>query len=171
MTDRIRNKLDRLTALKTDLLTTDDDIEDFLMGAIRVLDLGDKHNDLLYAKSNLEYRIKALEAEIKKDVTDHGATVKGSGAMAVFSMRSSWDSKGLKGYAVAHPELLSFLSEKASVSIRTVKPKEPTDETPTPKTETPSANVQGVQKGKAPTLGNLVVEFAKGYVRARQAQN
>jgi phage host-nuclease inhibitor protein Gam len=67
--------------------------------------------------------IAALEAEIKKDVAEYGASVKGSVLHAVFSKgRVSWDTKGLDGYIIDHPELAKFREEgKPSVSIRAVK--------------------------------------------------
>ena len=67
--------------------------------------------------------ITALEAEIKKAVLEHGASVKGSLFHAVFAKgRVSWDTKSLDGYAAAHPELLSFRKEgEPSVSLRVAK--------------------------------------------------
>jgi hypothetical protein len=64
----------------------------------------------------------ALEAEIKQDVLSEGATVKGNFYMAVFSKgRVSWDPKSLDGYAVGHPEILSFRKEgDPSISIRKI---------------------------------------------------
>lgn len=67
--------------------------------------------------------IAALEAEIKKAVTQNGASVKGNFLHAVFAKgRVSWDTKSLEGYAAAHPELLAFRKEgDPSVSIRAAK--------------------------------------------------
>lgn len=64
--------------------------------------------------------IAALESEIKESVIFNGTTVKGEFLMAVYSKpRASWDTKGLDGYAVAHPEIKSFQSfGKPSVAIR-----------------------------------------------------
>ena len=64
--------------------------------------------------------IKVIEAEIKVAVVAHGATVKGQKFMAVFNKgRVSWDTKGLDGYAVAHPEVERFRKQgEPSVSIR-----------------------------------------------------
>lgn len=62
----------------------------------------------------------ALEAAIKSEVLSLGASVKGSHLQAVYTKgRTSWDTKGLDGYAVAHPEIQTFRKEGApSVSIR-----------------------------------------------------
>ena len=64
----------------------------------------------------------ALEAEIKADVIQAGATVKAAHLQAVFTKgRVSWDTKALDGYAAAHPEIAPFRKEGApSVSIRKV---------------------------------------------------
>lgn len=61
-----------------------------------------------------------LTAAIKAAVTEHGASVKGSRAKAVFTKgRVTWDAKALDGYALRVPELFAFRSEgKPSVSIR-----------------------------------------------------
>ena len=57
---------------------------------------------------------------IKAEVIAAGETVSGEFHQAVYSKaRVSWDSKGLEGYAVAHPEILAFRSVGSpSVSLR-----------------------------------------------------
>jgi hypothetical protein len=64
--------------------------------------------------------IDELTKEIKYDVVNLGATVKGTLLMAVYNKgRISWDSKGLAGYAVAHPEISAFRTDgDPSVTIR-----------------------------------------------------
>jgi len=49
-----------------------------------------------------------LSEEIKADVLATGATVKGSYLMAVYvkGREGGWDSGKLKGFAMAHPEIL-----------------------------------------------------------------
>lgn len=61
-----------------------------------------------------------LTAAIKAAVTQHGASVKGSRAKAVFTKgRVTWNTDALDGYVVDHPELLAFRKPgKPSVSIR-----------------------------------------------------
>jgi hypothetical protein len=70
-----------------------------------------------------EERAAALEAEIKRDVVEYGASVKGSTLHAVYARgRISWDNQGLDGYAAAHPEILTFRKEgEPSVSLRVAK--------------------------------------------------
>jgi hypothetical protein len=68
--------------------------------------------------------IADLEAEIKDAVAMAGVSVKGQYLQAVYSKpRVSWDTKGLDGYAVAHPEVAAFKKSTGvpSVSIRVVK--------------------------------------------------
>lgn len=53
--------------------------------------------------------LKELEDDIKFYVSDLGETVRSDIADVVFYKgRKSWDTKGLEGYAVAHPEVLQF---------------------------------------------------------------
>ena len=68
-------------------------------------------------------RIAVLESEVKRDVIEHGASVKAKFLHAVYVRgRISWDNKGLDGYATAHPEILTFRKEgEPSVSLRVVK--------------------------------------------------
>ena len=72
--------------------------------------------------ADLKRTLSILEAQIKEQVLIAGQTVKGSLHQFVFSKpRVSWDTKGLDGYAVAHPEILQFRKEGApSVSVRKV---------------------------------------------------
>lgn len=67
-------------------------------------------------------KIASLEAEIKKLVTEKGASVKGEFLHAVFAKgRVTWDTKALDGYVKAHPELTEFRKEgEPSVSLRKV---------------------------------------------------
>jgi len=64
----------------------------------------------------------ALTAEIKADVINGGATIKGANLQAVYTKgRVSWDSKVLEGLAIAIPQVLQAKKEGApSVSIRKV---------------------------------------------------
>lgn len=64
----------------------------------------------------------ALEAEIKQEIIQTGASYKADFLHAVYAKgRITWDSKGLDGYAVAHPEVAAFRKVgEPSVSIRKV---------------------------------------------------
>jgi len=53
--------------------------------------------------------VASLEDEIREDIKRLGETVKGDGLMASYVKgRTSWDTKGLDGYAVAHSEIRAF---------------------------------------------------------------
>ena len=65
-------------------------------------------------------RAAELADLIKAEVIAAGETISGEHHQAVYSKpRVSWNSKGLEGYAVAHPEILVFRTEGSpSVSLR-----------------------------------------------------
>ncbi len=68
-------------------------------------------------------RIAALREEIKNDVLQHGASVKGSRLYAMYSRgRVSWDTPSLDQYAKTHPEIVAFRKQgDPSVSLRIVQ--------------------------------------------------
>ena len=78
----------------------------------------DEEIDPIIEKFNA--RAAELADLIKAEVIVAGQTISGDHHMAVYSKpRVSWDSKGLEGYAVAHPEILVFRSEgNPSVSLK-----------------------------------------------------
>jgi len=58
--------------------------------------------------------------QLREDCISVGESVKGSHLQVVYSSpRVTWDTKGLDGYAIAHPEITIFRREgKPSASIR-----------------------------------------------------
>jgi hypothetical protein len=70
-----------------------------------------------------ETRLEALKEEIKGDVLEHGASVRGGRFQAVFSRgRVTWDTHQLEAYAEEHPEVNDFRREGSpSVSLRLTK--------------------------------------------------
>ena len=68
----------------------------------------------------MDERIAELTEQIKQAVIAAGDSIKGGRKTAVFTKgRTSWDSRGLDGYAVAHPEINVFRKTgEPSVSIR-----------------------------------------------------
>ena len=64
----------------------------------------------------------ALKAEIKAEIIAGGASVKGDYLHAIYTKgRITWDTKGIEGFAVAHPELNVYRKVgEPSVSIRKV---------------------------------------------------
>ncbi len=79
-----------------------------------------KYSGLLEKKSTAA---EALESEIKAAILKLRESVKGTKLHAIYiSGRVSWDSKGLDGFRVAHPEISTFRKEgDPSVTIREIK--------------------------------------------------
>lgn len=67
--------------------------------------------------------INETEPKIKELVVAHGSTVSIPGIKAIYNKgRISWDTKGLDGFMVAHPEIIAFRDVgKPSVSLRIEK--------------------------------------------------
>ena len=84
--------------------------------------LDDINAEMETSLGTLKDGINSLTADIKDKVIKNGTTVKGTLLMAVWNKgRISWDTKGLDGYAVAHPEMSAFRSVgEPSVTIRSV---------------------------------------------------
>lgn len=123
MKDNIHAVLDTIYKRNQDLGLVEDE-RDY---AVREL-LGD---DLFAKMADLLEEYKAKEQEIKDDIEEltnlakqmvskAGTTVKGTYIQAVYtSPRITWDSKGLEGFMVAHPEIKSFQKIGApSVTLR-----------------------------------------------------
>ena len=85
----------------------------------RIDDIGDEYEALMTGPQKAASKLREL---IKKDVLEHGSTVKGEHIMAVWNKgRESWDTKALKGYAAAHPDVLQLKKVgKPSVTIRKI---------------------------------------------------
>ena len=68
-------------------------------------------------------QLAAAEAAVKLAVTQYGNTVKTQHLQAVYMKgRVTWNPEALDGYALAHPELYAFRTEKdPTVQLRTVK--------------------------------------------------
>lgn len=66
--------------------------------------------------------IDGLTEEIKNEVLSAGVTVKGDYMMAVYNKgRVSWDTKGLDGFAIAHPEMAAFRKVgEPSITLRKI---------------------------------------------------
>jgi hypothetical protein len=71
----------------------------------------------------VDENINALTDCIKQAILEEGVSIKGTFLHAIYVKgRVSWDTKGLDGYAVAHPEMAAFRKVgDPSVSIRDVK--------------------------------------------------
>ena len=96
-----------------------DALRDEILAAVapQLASLDDEYKPTLEAFSD---KIASLESNIKAQVLGVGATCKGDRLMGVYMAgRTSWDTKGLDGFAVAHPEIRTFRSTgEPTVQIR-----------------------------------------------------
>lgn len=73
----------------------------------------------------LETAEKELE-EVKKAIQDHAKVngpTSGSGYVVTISNRTSWDTKALEGYALAHPDILPLRTSSVVATIKREKQK------------------------------------------------
>ena len=123
--DHITAKLEELSDVQAAAETTRQDLEakraEILKSVQAELDALEAEFGPLLAAA--EARLEALKEEIKSDVLEYGATVRGGRFQAVFSRgRITWDTHALEAYAEEHPEVADFRREGApSVSLRQTK--------------------------------------------------
>jgi len=86
-------------------------------------DLNGRRHEIFDALKVIEEKGSKLTKMINEAVLEGGESIKGEKLQAVFSNgRTTWDSKALVGYAVAHPEIEKLKKTgKPSVSIREIK--------------------------------------------------
>lgn len=66
-------------------------------------------------QAKLTKEASELELSIRKNTLEYGETVKGEELKAIYiSGRVSWNDDKLMGYAVIHPEILSFRTKGSS---------------------------------------------------------
>lgn len=87
--------------------------EDLYMQCLALMDA--KQAQLDEVAASWDDRIKTLQDQIKAAAVHFGTGFK-SGFYRVDYVQpsTSWDGKGLAGYAVAHPEIWAFASQKPS---------------------------------------------------------
>lgn len=75
-----------------------------------------------FADTELTDKITRLENEIREEVLNFGASVKGRYLMATYSKgRTSWNTEALEGVLMVYPELEKFRSVgKPSISLRKI---------------------------------------------------
>lgn len=122
----IENQLDQLASIRTQAeqyseetqSLIDSTIPDYVWEMIAIV-----KSDRAAKLASLEAEAKVLEIKIRAAVIDHGETVSGATLQAVWNKgRHSWDTKALEGYAVAHPEIMKFVTVgQPTVSIRARK--------------------------------------------------
>ena len=84
--------------------------------------LSEIESEFALKSEGVNANIANLESEIRASVLAAGISIRGEFLHAVFSKgRVSWDTRGLDGYAIAHPEITSFRKTgEPSVSIRKI---------------------------------------------------
>ena len=84
--------------------------------------LSEIESEFALKSEGVNANIANIESEIRASVLAAGISIRGEFLHAVFSKgRVSWDTRGLDGYAIAHPEITSFRKTgEPSVSIRKI---------------------------------------------------
>ncbi len=84
--------------------------------------INDVHAEFATQRSGAETNAAELKEEIKAAIIEQGVSHKGAHIHAVYVKgRVSWDTKGVEGYALAHPELMAYRKEgEPSVTFRNI---------------------------------------------------
>lgn len=120
----IQEELSQLSLLRGALTSLNRDKEGIIQQLLaNCPDLQETYNNLNQNILHITERICDVEKEVKTEVVALGESVKGDSLHAVFSNgKTSWDTKGLDGFAVANPKILKFKKTgNPSVSIRDIK--------------------------------------------------
>lgn len=98
-----------------------DELED--QAFLNCPDLNQRRWEITAIFEKLSEKNIGLTKVIVEAVVDKGESIKGEELQAVFSKgRTTWDTKKLEGYAIAHPEIDKLKKVgKPSVAIREVK--------------------------------------------------
>lgn len=119
---KIIQQLDTLGELKIQIGEADDAIQALINAAIPPAILK-KIDALKSSKENMADAVTKLETDIKNAIIVRGESLKATTLHAIYAKgRETWDSKGLAGFAIVHPEILKLKKTgEPSVSIRAVK--------------------------------------------------
>jgi hypothetical protein len=122
----ISEKLDRLADMQAqgDVMNAHfDSLRDQILTPEIKAQLDEIEAERKTAMDALNEGIASLTEEIKADVMQAGATIRGKYLIAVWNKgRVSWDTKALDGFSSSHPEILAFRKEgDPSISIRGMK--------------------------------------------------
>lgn len=120
---KLKEKLDvlgELITIRENLIAEQKTLVDNLIPPeikMQIMDVEAEFDDKL---NQVNENINSLESAVKEQVKAFGQSVKGELIQAVWSKpRVTWDTKGLEGFLVAHPEIKAFRKEgEPSVSIR-----------------------------------------------------
>ena len=123
--NEVRTKLDQLAEYQAyrDLLLLDKQglIDKIITPELKA-QIADIEAEFAPKFEAVDATISKCEADVKSDILVFGSSVKGEHLHAVWGKgRISWNTKGLDGFAKAHPEIESFRTQgEPSVSIRKV---------------------------------------------------
>lgn len=119
---KIIQQMDTLVELRTQTAEVDAKIQKLIDDSIPPAVLKAIQN-LKADREGMVGAVDRLEADIKTAVLQHGESIKADKLQAVYAKgRETWDSKGLTGYAIVHPEILTLKKTgEPSVSLRAVK--------------------------------------------------
>lgn len=120
---QLKEKLDvlgELITIRENLIAEQKTLVDNLIPPeikMQIMDVEAEFDDKL---NQVNENINSLESAVKEQVKAFGQSVKGELIQAVWAKpRVTWDTKGLDGFLVAHPEIKAFRKEgEPSVSIR-----------------------------------------------------
>ena len=122
MSSDIQEKLDQLSDLQAqrDLLEMQKkELIRQVLGPDLLAQLEEIEDEFASSVEGVDLNIAQLEREIRQEVIDHGATVKGEYLRAVYNRgRITWDSEKLEHMAQFVPEILGYRREgKPYISI------------------------------------------------------
>ena len=120
-----KQMLDQLAELqsKLDVLNMrEQEIRDSIVPAEVKKQLDDLKSEFDGQRLACQENINELREAIVSEIKSNGTSVKGARLHAIFVKgRVTWDSKGVEGFALAHPELMAYRKEgEPSVSFRSI---------------------------------------------------
>ena len=125
MTETIESKLNRLSDLQAQMDVINIRFND-LRNDVLTSEIEDELHKIEVERATaidaLQGGMIELTAEVKADVLDNGSSVKADHLHAIYNRgRTTWDTKLLAGYAVAHPEIEALKKVgDPTVSIRSI---------------------------------------------------
>ena len=113
--------LEALTSLRAEIMAVQESweaIREELIPEDVKQQLSDLEEEMMGIIEPLRQKAKVIENRIRKRALEHGESVTTDGLSAIVSNRRNWDTDGLLGAAAFVPQILDFLTEKLSVTIR-----------------------------------------------------
>lgn len=119
---KLIHNLDTLGELREQTVKVDAQIQQLIDESLPPATLKKIHA-LKAERDSMVEAVNKLESDIKGAVLIRGESLKGATLQAIWAKgRETWDSKGLAGYALTHPEINALKKVgEPSVSIRVVK--------------------------------------------------